>query len=616
MSLPEWQQQGWMILADRNRAVARALVPYLPYSNARLIVNDNTFTVQNICHEITEMLAQYEQQLHIIFAWPLDSIIIDNNDQEELAVKYQEAEQLCSILVQILQTIQAAQPSKYPFVYILTENTQQVTSNTANPLTAPLLGLARSLTLEYPGNGQGHRLQLIDLQPADEHLVPVLAQHLVESRIADHLDEIILRQDNTNSAGSIVRLEWNYEPIEAKQKDSKAIEPQSSTKTIVPFYDADQTPFRLQVAPSRFLADLAWVYDSPLSMPPTTSQIHVRVHSVGLNFRDVLKACGLYPHTRIFAQSDSDQSPNDRDDCLGIDFSGTVVCCSPSSQLKPGDRVFGCSLRGAFHSHLCVEDFEIIRVPSDCKLTYEQLASLPTAFNTALYSLKYRVQLVPEQTVLVHAATGSTGQAFIQYCQSIGAQVLATAGTEEKRRFLREHYGLKHVFNSRDLSFVAEVRKILPNGVDVVVNSLTGPLLQASVELLSTHGHFVELGKRDIFDKNKLSLFNLRRDCSFHVIDLSLVSLGHRRNLSEKIMNDLSKYICSEQFKPIEPITVVEPSDMIDAFTKCNLGKMSGKIIIRLTSSKEPLHLKMKPQLLQTVQNEGQFVYYHSAIYS
>ncbi|UJR34435.1 hypothetical protein I4U23_021842 [Adineta vaga] len=603
-SLPEWKQQNWLILTDQNRKIASALTPYLSCSNPRIINNDNTFTIKDICHEITEILTQHEQQLHLVFAWPLD-FTIDNNDQQQVAIKYQEIEQLCNTLIQILQTIQIAQPSNYPFIYILTENAQQVRTTTANPLLSSLIGLARSLTIECSGNGgQGHRIKLIDLQPADERFVSVLARHMNECRWTDNLDEIILRQDD-NKIENVIRLEWNYETVQTQEKNSNTVESQTLTKTIVPLYDADQTPFRLQVAPSRFLADLVWVPDAPLLSPPAAHKIHIRVHCVGLNFRDVLKASGVYPHTRLFAQLDKDQPANDRDDCPGIDFSGTVIRCSPDSRLKLGDRVFGCCLQGAFHSHLCVEEDEVIRVPNNCHLTYEQLASLPTAFNTALYSLKYRVHLESDHIVLVHAATGSTGQAFIQYCQAIGAHVIATAGTDEKRRFLREQFGLEHVFNSRDLSFVAEVEKIAPDGVDVVVNSLTGPLLQASVQLLAQHGHFVELGKRDIFDKNTLSLFNLRKDCTFHVIDLSLLVLGRRKKQSVQIMNDLEKYISSEQFKPIEPITTVEPSNVIEAFTKCNLGKMMGKIIIRLSNSTEQLQIEMKSQEMLTKENEG-----------
>ncbi|CAF4432221.1 unnamed protein product, partial [Adineta steineri] len=157
----------------------------------------------------------------------------------------------------------------------------------------------------------------------------------------------------------------------------------------------------------------------------------------------------------------------------------------------PGDHVVGISVRGVFHSHITVDSTQVVRIPSECPLTDEQLSVMPVICLTVIYSLKYRVHLRRGQTVLIHAATGGAGQICIQYCQWIGARVLATAGTEEKRQFLREHCGVEYVFNSRDTSFVSGVRSILPDGVDVVINSLSGILLQESIKLLADHGHFV-----------------------------------------------------------------------------------------------------------------------------
>ncbi|CAF0906351.1 unnamed protein product [Adineta steineri] len=201
--------------------------------------------------------------------------------------------------------------------------------------------------------------------------------------------------------------------------------------------------------------------------------VEVRVHSVGINFRDVLKSRSLYPHTRPFAQSDENQPKLDRDTEPGSHFVGTIVHVgSTTTNFQVVDHVVGCTGNGTYHSHIIINSQLIIRIPSDFPLTHEQLCGLPCPILTVIYSLKYRVHLQSDQTVLIHAATGAAGQMCIQYCQYIDARVIATAGTEEKRRFLREHYGIEHVFNSRDTSFVNDVRQILPQGVDVIINSL------------------------------------------------------------------------------------------------------------------------------------------------
>jgi NADPH:quinone reductase-like Zn-dependent oxidoreductase len=321
------------------------------------------------------------------------------------------------------------------------------------------------------------------------------------------------------------------------------------------------------------------------------NMVEIRIHCVGVNFRDILKSRGLYPYMRPFAQFDKEQPLVDRDTELGLDFVGTVLRCHANNKVKSGDRVVGMSWRGMFHSHRHVDIREVVRIPNEGhQFTEEQLAAMPNACVTVLYSLKYRVNLRPDQTVLVHAATGGTGQACIQYCQSVGARVFATAGSEEKRRFLREHYGIEHVFNSRDLSFVQGIRTILPDGIDVVVNSLSGALLQESIKLLSSQGHFVEWGKRDVFDKSHLSMFDFRNDCSFHIIDVSSLVI-QQPDFFGRILEEVVQLIIQGVFKPIDPTNVYEPSKIIEVFKLCNSGQVIGKCIIRLTSSEQPLAL-------------------------
>ncbi|CAF4098771.1 unnamed protein product [Adineta steineri] len=368
-------------------------------------------------------------------------------------------------------------------------------------------------------------------------------------------------------------------------------EDQSKLKQIciIPREDANQQSFRLRVPPSRFLTELTWISDNR-EKDLLPGMVEVQVHCVGINFRDVLKARGLYPHTRTFAQLDEHQPYMNRDTEPGSDFVGTIVRACPSISFQPGDRVVGISSRGVFHSHVTVDSTQVIRIPSECPLTDEQLSAMPVVCLTVIYSLKYRVHLRRGQTVLIHAATGGAGQICIQYCQWIGARVLATAGTEEKRRFLREHYGLEHVFNSRDTSFVSGVRSILPDGVDVVINSLSDILLQESIKLLADHGHFVEWGKRDVFDKTQLSMFDFRSDCSFHVIDLVSLSVKHP-DICIAMLQEMIDLLIQGKLKAIEPTVVYEPSQLIDAFMRCNSGQAMGKAVVRLANSNELLYL-------------------------
>ncbi|CAF4651301.1 unnamed protein product [Rotaria sp. Silwood1] len=581
--LSEWQDQAWLLFADRGHKLSYALVPHLPSSNIEIL--QDTVTTDHISSTIDIMLKQHKQ-LHIIFAWPLDVLQLGQNNNETRFESH--VEHLCYKFVYILQSIQKyhRQHSSFPYTFILTQNSQPMHGKSEfNPRIAPLIGLIRSLSVECPR----HHIKLIDLQPtadifAESSYSDILMQHMINSREADNLDEVIL---SLEADRRIRCFQWYYDWLQSKEQQELS---SKMERTIVPKNDADKNPFWLQVAPSRFVADLVWMRDPIPINNLLPGQIQVRIHCTSLNFRDVLKVRGLYPHTRVFGQRDCDQPLLDRDTTPGTDFMGTVIL-SHSMDLKIGDRVIGFCSSGTFHSHIILNTSVVSRVPDECLLSDEQLAALPTAFFTALLSLKHRIRLKHGQTVLIHAATGATGQACIQYCQAVGARVIATAGSDAKRCFLRKHYGIEHVFNSRDLAFVTEIRSLFPNGINVIVNSLSGPLLQESFKLLAPHGHFIELGKRDVYARTSLPIFDLRQDCNLHVIDLTLHVIDEPHTMHEMI-NDAWDHFRRGLFKPFEPLTIFEPSEIIDAFTQCSLGLSMGKMVVRMTNSEQPLLLK------------------------
>lgn len=104
------------------------------------------------------------------------------------------------------------------------------------------------------------------------------------------------------------------------------------------------------------------------------------------------------------------------------------------------------------------------------------------------------------------------------------SQIYVTVGTEEKRRFLADTYGLPHsrIFSSRSTAFAEEIKHATHgHGIDVIVNSLTGELLDASWRICADGGTLIEIGKKDIVDRNVLSMEPFGRNCSFRALDFS-----------------------------------------------------------------------------------------------
>ncbi|CAF1329463.1 unnamed protein product, partial [Adineta steineri] len=605
-TLDERKNQTWLIFtkADNNNknSFSHILSSLLPCSNIRIFDIHNS-TLDMICSVIPVLLTTYKQ-VSIIFAWQLDQTLLNENN-DDLAFKQNE-ELICGTLSRILQTIQKSSPYFYPFVYVLTDHAQFNNDSNLNLIASPFIGLARSLITEYERN----RLKLIDLQTSlnnnnQSTFIYTLIEYMINSRYSTDTCEVVLRLNDTNQ-NQVQHLTWHYEMLQ-KSADDEQEKSKLEQISIIPKRDADETAFRICVPQSRFLSELTWIEeDREKELLP--GMVEVRVHCVGINFRDVLKSRGLYPYTRTFAQSDENQPRVNQDTEPGSDFVGTIVRACPTTNYQVGDHVVGNTSFGTYHSHIMINSQLIIRIPSDFPLTDEQLCGMPTPLLTVIYSLKYRVHLQAGQTVLIHAATGAAGQMCIQYCQYIGARVIATAGTEEKRLFLREYYGIEHVFNSRDTSFVNNIREILPQGVDVIVNSLSGNLLKESIKLLAYHGNFVEWGKRDIYHNSNLSMFQLRSDCSFHVIDFAGL-LDHISPLIGIMLKEAIDLFVQRKLRAVEPTVTYEPSQVIEALLRCNSGQVMGKTVFRISSSDQPLsiHKKQSTSLLKVVSDNTMF---------
>ncbi|CAF4470107.1 unnamed protein product, partial [Adineta steineri] len=137
----------------------------------------------------------------------------------------------------LLQIIHAISPNFHPFIFVITKHAQLNTGSDCNIIESPLIGLVRSLMVEY----EQHRLKLIDLQAPqtmidESALVHALAQYMVTSRCTNNTDEIVLHLDTNEK--KVKHITWHYEMLQANDKE----EDQSKLKQIciIPREDANQ----------------------------------------------------------------------------------------------------------------------------------------------------------------------------------------------------------------------------------------------------------------------------------------------------------------------------------------------------------------------------------------
>ncbi len=231
-----------------------------------------------------------------------------------------------------------------------------------------------------------------------------------------------------------------------------------------------EAPWRLEPGGDGALDGLRFVEcDEPL----LAGQVRIAVRAAGINFRDVLIALGSYPDPEVL---------------LGSEAAGVVVEVGDGvTDLAPGDRVFGL-VSGGFGS-VVVTDRRLV-APIPVGWSFVEAASVPVVFLTAYYTLVDLGRVQPGESVLIHAAAGGVGMAAVQLARHFGAEVY---GTASPAKWAATGLPADHLASSREVGFAEKFP-----AVDVVVNSLTGEFIDASLGLLKAGGRFVEMGKADL----------------------------------------------------------------------------------------------------------------------
>lgn len=218
--------------------------------------------------------------------------------------------------------------------------------------------------------------------------------------------------------------------------------------------------------------------DAPAPLAP--GQVRVSMRAVGLNFRDVLIALGTYP---------------DPSAAIGGEGAGVVLeVAADVTEFVPGDRVFGF-LTGV--GATAVTDRRLLaRIPRGW--SFARAASVPSAYATAYYALVDLAAAAPGETLLLHAATGGVGMAAIQVARHLGLRLLVTA-SKPKWDVLRQLGFPEDVIgDSRTLDFEEKFLEATDGrGVDIVLDSLAGEFVDASLRLLPRGGRFIEMGMLD-----------------------------------------------------------------------------------------------------------------------
>jgi acyl transferase domain-containing protein/acyl-CoA synthetase (AMP-forming)/AMP-acid ligase II/acyl carrier protein len=425
-------------------------------------------------------------------------------------------------------------------LWIVTRGAQAVGSIPANVslAQAPLWGLAKSIDLEHPELGCT-RIDLDSEGGAEE-----LAALTDELSLPGSEREVAFRKGTRYVARLVPRA------------------PKVSSGAVLDVPDAES--FRLDISRPGNLDNLLLRGSS--RPEPQPGEVEIRVNAAGLNFRDVMNAAGVYPGGPI---------------PFGAECSGTISAVGSCVEgMKAGDDVIAVA-SGSFAAFTTADARAV--VPKPPAFSFGQAATIPIAFLTAYYSLHYLAKLSRGERVLIHAAAGGVGLAAVQLAQHAGAEIFATAGSPEKRAYLKS-LRVPHIMDSRSLTFADEIMKTTGGyGVDVVLNSLPGEYITRSLSILAAHGRFVEIGKTDIYQNKPLGLFPFRNNLSYFAVDLDRVC-RERPALLRSLLLELMALFQEGSLKPL-PHNIFPVEDAANAFRYMARRKNIGKVVLSFTSA-------------------------------
>jgi putative PIG3 family NAD(P)H quinone oxidoreductase len=302
---------------------------------------------------------------------------------------------------------------------------------------------------------------------------------------------------------------------------------------------------------------------------PGPGELLIAVQASGVNRPDVLQRKGLYP------------VPPGVSDLPGLEIAGTVVGGSAAdlaaAGLALGDAV--CALvAGGGYAEFCVAPVgQCLPVPKGLSLV--EAASLPETFFTVWQNVFLIARLQAGETLLVQGGSSGIGVAAIQLAKALGAQVIVTAGSDDKCAACLA-LGADHAINYRTQDFAAETRRLTgARGADVVLDMVAGDYVAREVECMAEDGRLAIIalqgGTASRFDAGVV----LRKRLTITGSTLRPRSLAYKAALAQQLHSQAWPLIAARRVKPVIH-QVFAAADVAGAHALMESSAHVGKIVL------------------------------------
>ncbi|KAI0851240.1 quinone oxidoreductase putative [Daldinia vernicosa] len=301
---------------------------------------------------------------------------------------------------------------------------------------------------------------------------------------------------------------------------------------------------------------------------PKEGDALVRIKAFGLNRMDLIQREGRYP------------LPPQAPSTLGVEFSGTIESFGPGphGDFEVGDAVFGLAYGGAYAEYIAVSSKMLLHKPDS--FSWETAAAIPETWITATQALHLVGEFTAGKTVLWHAGASGVSIAGIQLSLDSGASaVYATAGTDEKCRFVERELGATKAFNYKTQDWAKEILEATGGkGVDLIVDFIGASYFQKNLTVAARDARWVLLGllggtRLDGVDFSMLLYKRIRLEGS----TLRSRDLDYQGRLRDK----LAEYIPHFESGKLKVLidTVLPMDEIVKAHQLLEENKTRGKIV-------------------------------------
>lgn len=314
-------------------------------------------------------------------------------------------------------------------------------------------------------------------------------------------------------------------------------------------------------------ADVLEVAERPDPLP-AAGEVRIRVTAAGLNGADLSQRRGHYP------------PPAGAPDWPGLEVSGTVDLVGEGVEgWVPGDRVCALLPGGGYAELVTVDAGLVLPVPDGVDLV--EAAGLPEVVATVWSNVFQLGRLAAGEALLVHGGSSGIGTMAIQLGRAFGADVIATAGSDDKAAFCRE-VGAQAAVNYHEQDFVEAALAFTDGrGVDVVLDIVGGSYIARDLDALATGGRILSIAIRDREPASVDMGLMMRKRATLHATTLRARPLAERVAIIASVREHVWPLLAQGVIRPIVD-SVFPLEDAASAHRRMESSAHRGKILLQV----------------------------------